>query len=160
VFRYPRSRKDEGSRLARNLEAALKVVRTLDFHGVRVIALTQGIDSRDKTSRQLLTLHGMMDEQYLAGLADKVHRGQEGRVLKGLQPGGGASAVPMCPSRSGSAGQVRRPAVCGAVVRRKPSRLTKALWNLGEPGGARTRDHRIKSAMLYQLSYRPGAASR
>jgi hypothetical protein len=27
-------------------------------------------------------------------------------------------------------------------------------WN-GEPGGTRTRDHRIKSAMLYQLSYRP-----
>ncbi len=26
--------------------------------------------------------------------------------------------------------------------------------NSGEPGGARTRDHRIKSAMLYQLSYR------
>src|SRR6266850_6561766 len=30
----------------------------------------------------------------------------------------------------------------------------------GEPGGARTRDHRIKSAMLYQLSYRPGATAR
>ena len=30
----------------------------------------------------------------------------------------------------------------------------------GEPGGARTRDHRIKSAMLYQLSYRPGDARR
>ena len=28
--------------------------------------------------------------------------------------------------------------------------------NNGEPGGIRTRDHRIKSAMLYQLSYRPG----
>ena len=26
--------------------------------------------------------------------------------------------------------------------------------NNGESGGARTRDHRIKSAMLYQLSYR------
>ena len=25
----------------------------------------------------------------------------------------------------------------------------------GEPAGTRTRDHRIKSAMLYQLSYRP-----
>ena len=25
----------------------------------------------------------------------------------------------------------------------------------GESGGTRTRDHRIKSAMLYQLSYRP-----
>jgi hypothetical protein len=29
----------------------------------------------------------------------------------------------------------------------------------GEPGGARTRDHRIKSAMLYHLSYRPGSAT-
>jgi hypothetical protein len=28
----------------------------------------------------------------------------------------------------------------------------------GEPAGTRTRDHRIKSAMLYQLSYRPAAA--
>ena len=27
----------------------------------------------------------------------------------------------------------------------------------GAPGGARTRDHRIKSAMLYQLSYRLSA---
>src|SRR5512141_2329326 len=29
------------------------------------------------------------------------------------------------------------------------------LESFGEPGGTRTRDHRIKSAMLYQLSYRP-----
>ena len=32
--------------------------------------------------------------------------------------------------------------------------LLSAIENNGEPGGARTRDHRIKSAMLYQLSYR------
>ena len=31
----------------------------------------------------------------------------------------------------------------------------RKLLKTGEPGGARTRDHRIKSAMLYQLSYRP-----
>ena len=31
-------------------------------------------------------------------------------------------------------------------------------WN-GEPGGSRTRDNRIKSAMLYQLSYRLTIAS-
>jgi hypothetical protein len=31
------------------------------------------------------------------------------------------------------------------------------LSNHGEPGGTRTRDHRIKSAMLYQLNYRPTA---
>ena len=35
--------------------------------------------------------------------------------------------------------------------------FTKLLYVfdfIGEPGGARTSDHRIKSAMLYQLSYR------
>jgi hypothetical protein len=35
-----------------------------------------------------MALHGMIDEQFLVGLADKVHRGQEGRVLKGFNPGG------------------------------------------------------------------------
>ena len=34
-------------------------------------------------------------------------------------------------------------------------KYAQVFWNDGEPGGARTRDHRIKSAMLYQLSYRP-----
>jgi hypothetical protein len=38
----------------------------------------------------------------------------------------------------------------------KPANDTSAEKR-GEPGGARTRDHRIKSAMLYQLSYRPGS---
>ena len=33
--------------------------------------------------------------------------------------------------------------------------LEAAMEMSGEPGGNRTRDHRIKSAMLYQLSYRP-----
>jgi hypothetical protein len=36
-------------------------------------------------------------------------------------------------------------------------KLLKAYSVDGEPGGARTRDHRIKSAMLYQLSYRPNS---
>src|SRR6185503_9535373 len=62
----------------------------------------------------LVTLYGMMDEQYLVGLADKVHRGQEGRVLRGLNPGGklyGYNNVPILnPNRPGKYGQ---PAVDG-----------------------------------------------
>ncbi len=34
-------------------------------------------------------------------------------------------------------------------------KLNEVVCFHGEPGGTRTRDHRIKSAMLYQLSYRP-----
>jgi hypothetical protein len=62
----------------------------------------------------LVTISGLMDEQFLVGLADKVHRGQEGRVLKGLNPGGklyGYTNVPILnPNRPGKYG---RPAVDG-----------------------------------------------
>ena len=43
------------------------------------------------------------------------------------------------------------------TVADKMKRISEARCVVGEPGGARTRDHRIKSAMLYQLSYRPEA---
>jgi hypothetical protein len=39
-------------------------------------------------------------------------------------------------------------------IRECGSQPLQAIEKDGEPGGARTRDHRIKSAMLYQLSYR------
>ena len=120
---------DDTSRLARNVADALKLAETLSYHGVYMTFVSQGIDSQDKTARQLITLHGMMDEQYLVGLAGKVHRGQEGRVLNRLHPGGrcyGYLNVPIeDPTRTAKYG---RPAVSGvrleihseqaAVVRR------------------------------------------
>jgi hypothetical protein len=60
----------------------------LRYYGVFIYAVAQRLDCREKTSRPLLTLRGMMDEQFLVSLAEKVHRGQEGRALKGMQPGG------------------------------------------------------------------------
>ena len=105
---------DDTSRLARNVADALKMVELLTFHNVGVTFVSQGIDTLDKTARQLVTINGMMDEQFLAGLADKVHRGQQGRVLKGLNPGGklfGYTNVPILnPHRPGKYG---RPAVDG-----------------------------------------------
>jgi site-specific DNA recombinase len=79
---------EDTSRLARNLSDALSLVDKLDYYGVFVVSVSQGIDSQQKSARSLLTLDGMVDEQFLVALADKVHRGQEGRVLKGLNPGG------------------------------------------------------------------------
>jgi site-specific DNA recombinase len=102
------------SRLGRNLSDEVKLFDTLKFLGIAVISVTQGIDSRQKNARPLMAMHSMMDEQYLIDLGDKVHRGQEGRVLKGLQPGGrcyGYRNVPIeDPSRQGKYGQ---PAVSG-----------------------------------------------
>lgn len=105
---------DDSSRLARNLEDALRTEAILRFNEVYVVYVSQGFDSEQKSARQLLTLHGLMDEQYLVGLADKVHRGQEGRVLKGLLAGGrcfGYRNVPIeDPTKQGKYG---RPTVIG-----------------------------------------------
>jgi site-specific DNA recombinase len=108
---------DDTSRLARYLPDVLGMNDKLRFYGVFIYAVAQRLDCREKTSRPLLTLHGMMDEQFLVGLAEKVHRGQEGRALKGLQPGGkcfGYRNVPIeDPTRSAKYG---RSAVSGVKL--------------------------------------------
>lgn len=112
---------DDTSRLARNVADALNAVATLSFFGVGVTFVSQSIDSLSKSARQLLTLHGMMDEQFLDGLRDKVHRGQEGRVLHGLTPGGkcfGYLNVPI--EDTNRQGKYGRPAVLGVELRIHP----------------------------------------
>lgn len=56
---------DDTSRLARNLEDSLRTAKQLDFYGVKVFFVSQGIDSGDKSSRTMLTMHGMIDEQFI-----------------------------------------------------------------------------------------------
>lgn len=100
---------DDTSRLARNLADVLNLNDRLRYQGAFIYAVAQRLDCREKTSRPLLTLHGMMDEQFLQGLAEKVHRGQEGRALAGMQPGGkcfGYRNVPVAdPTRGGKYGR-------------------------------------------------------
>lgn len=105
---------EDSSRLARDLGDSSNIVRTLQFHGVQVAYVNNGIDSGQKSAKPLLLIQGLMDEQYIDGLAEKVHRGQEGRVLAGFNPGGkiyGYRNVPIeDPTRSAKYG---RPAVLG-----------------------------------------------
>ena len=105
---------DDTSRLGRYLPDVMKVIDVLDNYGVSVYFVAQGLDSRQPGFRQILTLHAMMDEQYVFGLRDKVHRGQHGRILNGYIHGGkcyGYKNVPVeDPTRRGEYG---RPAVIG-----------------------------------------------
>jgi site-specific DNA recombinase len=80
---------DDTSRLARNVEDQLFTIKRLGFHGVHVVSVSQGLDSSSASARMSFTLHGMMDEQFLEDLANKVRRGQEGCVLKGKYIAGG-----------------------------------------------------------------------
>ncbi len=119
---------DDTSRLGRNLTLVLQIVEELNHYGVFVFFVSQGFDSRNPNFRQLLIMHGMIDEQYLAGLASKVHRGQEGRFLKGQVPGGkcfGYKNVPIeDPTRKGEYG---RPAVIGVLAEKIPSEVETIL---------------------------------
>src|SRR5437016_2616642 len=105
---------EDTSRLARNLPDQLRMIDRFAFHGVSVVFFSQGIDTSQQNARTLATLHGMVDEQFLVGLRDKVHRGQHGRVLQGMIPGGrcyGYRNVPIeDPNRTGKYG---RPAILG-----------------------------------------------
>ena len=79
---------DDSSRLTRNLADGLKTTALFKFNEIDVVFVSQNFDTSHENSRMMVTMHGMMDEQFLVGLAQKVHRGQEGRILKGLNPGG------------------------------------------------------------------------
>ena len=95
---------DDSSRLARNTKDALTFFERLNFAGVRLIAVSQGIDSDNEQAHVIVTVHGMVDSLYVKELAKKTHRGLEGRMLRGEHTGGrcfGYDSVPV----SGSTGK-------------------------------------------------------
>src|SRR6516162_10042977 len=67
---------DDTSRLARHLADSLTIVERLQFRGVGVVFVSQGIDSLEKTARPLLALNGMRNHRGDLGLCliDQVQR--------------------------------------------------------------------------------------
>lgn len=132
---------DDTSRLARYLPDVLSMNDRLQYNGVFIYAVAQRLDCREKTSRPLLTLHGMMDEQFLVSLGEKVHRGQEGRALKGFQPGGkcyGYRNVPIeDPTRSGKYGRF---AVSGVelAIAEEEAAVVRRIFEMYADGNSQT----------------------
>ena len=79
---------DDTSRLSRTTEDALSIFKRLNFAGVKLIAVSQGISSDNEQSEMLVTVHGLVDSLYVRELAKKTHRGMEGLALRGLHTGG------------------------------------------------------------------------
>lgn len=79
---------DDTSRLSRKLGDSLRIFEQLHFVGVRVVFVSQGIDTKSEQAEVLLATHGIVDSLYIRELAKKVYRGVEGRALKGMHPGG------------------------------------------------------------------------
>jgi site-specific DNA recombinase len=79
---------DDTSRLARDLVQMKLLSRELEFLGLRMVSVSQGIDTGQEQSQVLITVHGLVDELYTKELAKKTHRGLEGAVLRGHHAGG------------------------------------------------------------------------
>lgn len=79
---------DDLSRLSRDSAECAHVVKRLRFAGVRLIGVCDGIDTARKSHKADVGLRGLMSELYLDDLADKTHRGLEGRARAGASAGG------------------------------------------------------------------------
>jgi site-specific DNA recombinase len=79
---------DDTSRMSRDLEHSLGIMKKLKFAEMRVVFVSQGFDTSAPQSQTLLTVHGLVDSLYLEELAKKTFRGVEQLALNGLHTGG------------------------------------------------------------------------
>ena len=79
---------DDLSRLGRDSEEVQRAVKRLTFAGVRLVGVSDGVDTGRKGHKVEVGLRGLMSELFLDDLADKTHRGLMGRALTGASAGG------------------------------------------------------------------------
>jgi site-specific DNA recombinase len=79
---------DDTSRLTRKLADALNLYERLTFAGVRLVAVSQGVDSESSQAELLIGVHGLIDAVYWRELGQKTHRGMQGLALRGFHTGG------------------------------------------------------------------------
>ena len=108
---------DDTSRISRNLSDAVQLFERLKFAGVRVIAVSQGIDTHSEQADVLVTVHGLVDSLYVKELAKKTHRGLEGVLLRGLHAGGRCYGYRNVPAEGGGVKLVIHPEEAAMVKR-------------------------------------------
>ena len=79
---------DDFSRLSRDHVEAAQAVRTLKFLGIRLIGVSDGLDTARVGYKLETGFRGLMAELYLDDLAEKTHRGLMGQALEGYSAGG------------------------------------------------------------------------
>jgi site-specific DNA recombinase len=119
---------DDTSRLSRTTEDVLTIFKRLNFSGVQLIAVSQGIDSEHEQAETLLTIHGLVDSSYVRELAKKTHRGLEGRALSGRHTGGRIFGYDSVPTDGGAGKKL--------VVNQAEAVIVKRIFNLSSAGSS------------------------
>ncbi|MEP7314196.1 MAG: recombinase family protein, partial [Pseudomonadota bacterium] len=79
---------DDLSRLSRDQVESERMIRRLEFRGIRIIATSDGYDSQSKSRKVQRGVRGLMNELYVDDLRDKTHRGMTGQAMKKFWAGG------------------------------------------------------------------------
>jgi DNA invertase Pin-like site-specific DNA recombinase len=93
---------DDLDRLSRDNIGNLTTIRQFKFLGIRIIGVSDGIDTARDNSKIETSLRGLMGELYLDDLAKKTHRGLEGQFLKGYSAGAKPYGYNLIPDGNGS----------------------------------------------------------
>ena len=88
---------DDFSRLSRDQVETEQGRRRFIHWGVRLIGVTDGIDTAAKGHKMLSGFKGIMNEFYLDDLREKTSRGMIGQALKGFHCGGRAYGYKLVP---------------------------------------------------------------
>src|SRR4051794_25839246 len=65
---------DDTSRVSRDMPDAVRLLQEMQFLGVRVIYISQNIDSASEQAETLIAVHGVVDSLYLREMAKKIKR--------------------------------------------------------------------------------------
>ena len=79
---------DQLSRLSRDVGDTDAMIKRLRFFGVRVIAVSDGLDTGDEHTKITVTVKSLVNELYLDDLRKTTKRGLDGQFLKGYSTGG------------------------------------------------------------------------
>lgn len=76
------------SRITRDFADAASIFKRLQYFGVPLIGVADGIDTSMKNAKMQFGMKSLMSDMYLDDLRDKSMRGLEGRALAGFSTGG------------------------------------------------------------------------
>jgi site-specific DNA recombinase len=113
---------DDSSRVSRDLADAVRLLQELKFNGVRVIYISQNIDSANEQAETLIAVHGVVDSLYLREMSKKVKRGLVGQLERGFATGSSTYGYRTLPvlDPSGKKDAHGRPAVLGNRIEIDP----------------------------------------
>jgi site-specific DNA recombinase len=129
---------DDSSRVSRDLADAIRFLQELKFNGVRVVYISQSIDSANEQAETLIAVHGVVDSLYIRELSKKTKRGLAGQLERGYATGSstyGYRTVPE-PDPSGKKDRHGHPAVRGHRTEIEPdeARVIVQIYSLFADG--------------------------